>query len=654
MKIKHLILTIFLLLYANINAQGTSQLTYTNHWLGNTGGTPDSHVQNFVEDMVIFDNTYTSFSTETQFVLTGSTWDEGHYSYAAMYKNDGTPIGSAAFNVFMDKAYSDTAIYRGNKCFIQNFWGRAAFFKRVYVGHVGHVPTNGSAPYVTCSDGNILTQSQVMDPSALAFDSTGKLFVADAGPDHNIKIFQKILGVFTLLRTFGDSGGVYAKSTKGLKKYRHGSAGDRRFCGIRGLGIDNVGDLYVASSGIPQQTMGGADIRKYSHVDSSLIWKRQGLSFVNSASSDPATGGTQMYQNMGRFKMDYTKAPGASWSFESTTLDPFKYPDDPRLVIPMQVTWMRRINGKLFQFNTDMVGGYIAVFRFTDTSEIAIPAAYFCAFEDRTNVWGYDSAPVFTRNETNKRVRWYWIDSNGDGLHQQSEFGLYDFWNIYSKTLYVDENGDMWFGGTGNVDSYFRSGGISVIRASSINSNGVLTFNMNNIERYDIPFTTNGGLADRITHIVANDILYLAEGPDDYYMTNIHVYSHFTDISKRTSVCTVDLGTDFAGQYPDIHLDQGTDVMTLPMGYTADADYIYVGYLDRGRYSRVRGEVTIYNAHTCQPVGWVVPNASTAYFGSTIDMPNGALSVTTSPGGWKNITVEEDGSGKTMVYRWHP
>lgn len=632
----------------------TTQLTYTNHWAANTGGTPETHVQNFVEDMVMYDNNTSTFPEESQFLLTGSAWDEGHCGYCGLKTSNGEQLGKTDFQIFIDVTYSDTATYRGNKCFIQNFWGRASFFKRNYVGNLGPVPTNGSAPYVTCSDGNIITQSQVMDPSALAFDSLGNLWVSDAGPSHNIKIFKKVLGTFGLLRTFGDSGGVYAKNKKGPKNYRSGATGDRRFWGIRGIAIDASGDFYVASSGIPQQSMGGTDIRKYSHVDSSFLWKQQGLSFVNSASSDPASGGTQIYQNNGRFKMDYTKSPGSSWSFEGVTVDPFKYPDDPRLVIPMQATWIRRINGKLFQFNSDMVGGYMAVFRFTDTSEIAIPQAYICAYEDRTNVWGYDSAPAFIRNETNKRVRWYWIDNNGDGKHQQSEFGLYENWNLYNKALDVDENGNIWFGGIGDVDNYFRNGGISVIRTNGINSNGVLTFDIGDIQRYNVPYSTNGGMCNKIKHIVPNDVLYMAEGPDEYFMTTIRVYDHFTSNIRRNQVCSVDLGTDFNGQYPNIHLDQGTDQMTLPMGFTADADYIYVGYLDLGRYSRVRGEITVYDAHTCSPVGWIGPTSVTGGFGSPVDMPNGAIQVTNSPGGWKTITIEEDGSGKIMVYRWHP
>lgn len=632
------------------------QLTYTNHWAANTGGTKEDHIQNFVEDMVMYDNTEatSSYSSEDQFLLTGSTWDEGHHAYASMKITDGTPIGPSAFPVFIEKTYSDTATYRGNKCFIQNFWGRASYFKREYVGNLGPVPTGVNAPYVTCSDGNVLTQADVLDPSALAFDSLGNLFVADAGPDQNVKIFKKVLGSFGLLRTFGDSGGVFATRQQGSKKYRVGSTGDRRFWGIRGLAIDASGDFYIASSGIPQQSMGGTDIRKYSHIDSSLIWKQQGLSFVNSGGLDPASGGTQIYQNNGRFKMDYAKSPGSSWSFEGVTIDPFKYPNDPRLSIPMQATWMRRINGKLFQFNSDMYGGYMAVFRFTDTSEVAIVQSHICAYEDRTSGWGYDNSPEFTRNETNKRVRWYWTDNNGDGILQESEYGLYDFWNIYNKSIDVNEKGDIWFGGEGSLNLQFGAGGISVIRATGINNKGVLTFNVAGIERYDVPYTTNSGMVNRIKHITTNDMLFLGEGQDDFFMTSIHVYKHFTTPNRQTEVCVVDLGTDFNGQWPNIHLDQGTDQMTLPYAFTADADYIYVGYLDLGRYSRVRGEITIYNAKTCQPVGWIIPSAVTGYFSGVIDMPNGALQVSDSPGGWKTITMEEDGAGKIMVYRWRP
>ena len=128
------------------------------------------------------------------------------------------------------------------------------------------------------------------------------------------------------------------------------------------------------------------------------------------------------------------------------------------------------------------------------------------------------------------------------------------------------------------------------------------------------------------------------------------MYKNFTNNSTRSLVCKVDLKFNDLGE-TNIILDFNTGPMTLPWSFTADNDYIYVAYLDNGLYSRERGEVTVYNSKTCQPVGWIAPTEVTGNFSGAVDLLNG-INVTEAPGGYKIIMVEEDGKGKIMVYRW--
>jgi hypothetical protein len=193
--------------------------------------------------------------------------------------------------------------------------------------------------------------------------------------------------------------------------------------------------LYVGNTGIPEQTMGGTDIRAFSPTDSTLLWQVQGLAFVNTADADPASDGKDVYLNAKHFRMDFNQPPGKSWSLKAVTLDPFRFPNDPRLTIPMESVWERRISGKRFQYLTNMPGGFLYVARFTDSSEIGIPTAFFCLADDRQSGWGSDSAPQWTRNETNKRLRWYWVDRNGDGEAQKAEFGTWENWNINNQGI---------------------------------------------------------------------------------------------------------------------------------------------------------------------------------------------------------------------------
>lgn len=641
MLLRHLLLP-FLAFAGGCRAATPGELPgVVNHWVANSGGTFENHVANFLTDMVLYNSDQ---ATELNpLLLTASFWDEGSCGYCSYSTaREGAQVGKAEW--WRDTIHSDRAWYRGMKCEIVNFWGRN------FLHNDGPPPKGDSAPFVACANGDTLRS--VVDPTALAFDSSGHLLVADNGPDQNIKIFS--LDPPKLVRTFGDSGGVFARSRPGARVSRiPGQAGDRRFWGIRGLAVDSHGNLYVGNTGIPMQTMGGTDIRAFSpESDSAMLWQSQGLSFVNSSDADPASDGRDLYLNAKRFRMDYSHPPGESWSLSSVTLDPFRFPKDPRLTIPMESVWVRRIQGRRFQYHTNMVGGFVYVVRFDDSSEIGIPTAFICARDDRQTGWGSDSAPSWERTETNKRLRWFWVDRNGDGIAQKAEFATWENWNIYSQAIDVDEEGDIWFGGAGKLSQQFAGGGTSRIAAGRLDANGVPRFRADSVERFDIPYATDNGSALRLKHLSEGDIAFLASGPNAWYPSSIHRYDRYTDSSRRRAVCTIELGYDDLGQ-SEIHLDRNTAGMTLPWTFTADSEYVYVAYLDNGRYTRRRGEVTVYGARDCRIVGWMAPGEVTGKRSGAVDLVNG-INVAIQSDGHRIVQVEEDGAGKVMVYRWCP
>lgn len=601
-----------------------------NHWLANTSGTIEGHIANFLTDMSLYYPNDPQY--QPMYVLTASFWDEGSCGYCS-YAN-GRSYGKSEW--WREKIDSDSITSGAKTCNIRNFWGRAFLNKN------GPPPVGLDAPYVACTGHDTLRS--VVDPTAISFDMAGNLLVADNGPDQNVKIFSMAAKAPRLVRTFGDSGGVFAGPIPG-------KAGIRRFWGIRGVAVDSQGNVYVGNTGIPMQTMGGTDIRVFSGKDSSLLWQVQGLSFVNSADADPASGGRDVHLNAKRFEMDYSKDPGQSWKLASVTLDPFRYPGDPRIVQPMESVWIRRIQGKKFQYHTNMVGGFVYVVRFTDSSEIGIPTAFVCTYDDRTSGWGSDSAPQWERNETNKRKRWFWVDRNGDGIAQKVEYGTYDNFNGYSQALDVDENGDIWLGGSGKIDNYFRGGGTTRFAAGPLDGKGVPRFDFIP-QRFDIPFSENNGGAIRLKHLAGKDVMFLGTSPNSWYTSAIYRFDHYTDSARRVQTCRIDAGFDANGQ-TEIHLDQNTDSMTLPFSFTADSDFVYVTYLDNGLYSRKRGEVTVYDAHSCQVVGWIQPGPETGGFAGAVDLVNG-INVNTLPDGTRAILVEEDGAGKVMSYLWCP
>lgn len=633
----------------------TLQLNYTNHWTVNSGGTRDSHIPNFINDMIGYYDRW-SMPVNNEVLITSAAWDEGGCAGCIFSMATGANIGrlDVQSTIIKDYTHSDTAQFGSDKCQINNFWARASYAKLGFVGHNGPPPTGISAPSVSCSNGDVITTSLVADPSALAFDNTGNLLIGDAGPDQNIKIFTKTLGHYTLLRTFGDSGGIYAKKKIGMKTYKYGQVGPKRFNFIRGIVIDTPGNIYVANTGNPEQGTGGSDIRKFSHIDSSLVWQTLGLAFLNTGDADPASGGTSISVTGKRTTMDYTKAPGSSWTYSSVTIDPFKWPYDPRFMMQLQNVYERRIQGKRFQYSTDMQGEVVYVLRFVDSSEVGIPTAFFNMSSDLQLPFriGTDTAPNWVRVFDSPK-RWYWVDRNGDGIAQANEYGIYNNYAHFQPDIDIDENGNIWQVGTGIPDTTNKIGGVTEIIAGTLDINGVPLFNMTNIKHFAIPYVENMGKALRIKHVIANDVLYLATAPvtNQWYPTKLHIYDHFTTI-RQNEVCVLDLGYNDNGQ-SSINLDVNTETMTLPYSITADADYVYVTYLDRGRYSRIRGEITVYNAHTCQPKGWIAPTAVTEGYAGAIDM-RASLHVTNGIAGSKIILQEEDAAGKVMVYRWYP
>ncbi len=628
MKVNFLRSFLVVLALAHLPEAQAPRLPVESHWLANTSGTPEGHIANFLTDMVVWCPQDPQFPSPL--VLTASFWDEGSCGFCSYH--EGKQAGKAEW--WKERIHSDSATRGTTTCTIENLWGRAFLMRNA------PPPVGDSAPYVACSGHDTLRS--VTDPTALAFDLSGNLLVADNGPDQNVKIFSLAGRSPRLLRTFGDSGGVFAGPVPG-------KAGIRRFWGIRGLGVDSSGNVYVGNTGIPMQTMGGTDIRVFSGKDSSLLWQVQGLSFVNSADADPASDARSVFLNAKRFEMDWTRSPGQSWRLAGVTLDPFRFPQDPRIVQPMESVFLRRVQGRLLQFSTSMYGDFLAVHRFQEGSELAVPSAFFC-LRDANNTWGSDSAPTWERNETNKRIRWYWIDRNGDGIHQRTEFGTYDLANIFSQSLDVDDRGHLWHGGAGAWSPTFRGGGIQEFPLVGFSSEGVPLWNLDSIVHHDIPFPRDSAEVGRLKYLADQDAMLLGT-TGNYFLQGIRRYENWSDPARRKLSAVFDLGYQDHG-IREIRLDVNTADMTLPMSFTSDGDHVYVGYIDRGRHSRDRGEIGVYDARTGRETGWFLQDSSVGHVG-VIDLLYG-LNARKRPDGSRAIFVEEDGFGKVMAFSWCP
>ncbi|MBI0330216.1 SMP-30/gluconolaconase/LRE-like region family protein [Burkholderia plantarii] len=170
---------------------------------------------------------------------------------------------------------------------------------------------------------NTIQMASGAHPSALYFDApTGQLLVGDEGPDMNIKRYA-LNGTPTLAGTFGVQGG-YLDATTGTK----GQVGDKRFTRVVGIGRDTAGLLYVLNNpwggGWDLGRNGATDLQAYDG-NGNLVWKLQALNFEAVAAPDPVTDAALYYSGMNIY------SGSAGGTFVANTVDPFTYPNDPRL-----------------------------------------------------------------------------------------------------------------------------------------------------------------------------------------------------------------------------------------------------------------------------------------------------------------------------------
>ncbi len=660
-------------------------LPSTNHWAANTGGRGGTNananvISNFIVDLAVLNagDLNDQFAPLAPLVVTKSYWDETNWA-------DG--VYSAGVRVSKGEFFNNSIAFDST-----TRDGLTATIAHPHVLDAQHdardpnltpqqrrdilqqnledqgcpltaFPDN--LPYVALGDGRTITA--VAYPTGVAFDREGYLWIADNGPDQNFKIFSVPVSTTeqpALVATFGETGGVFAGPVPGR-------AGPLRFWGPRGVGFGDHGEIIVGCSGIPGQIQGGTDVRWFQPTDTASLAGRLATAslrhqargtFLHVGDFAPGSNGTELHTECVRYAMDYTKPPGESWQFAAVTLDPFRYPDDPRFQMAFGTTYLKQIAGKKFLYCTNMVHDYIAVFRFEEGSEIAIPCALFYLFTDGQGAsWAEGKYPAWDpATPDNARRRYLWRDANGDGRVDADEFGTYLVANRYSECYDIDADGNIWMGGgQAEYDAYFNAGGNWVIPCTGVDAHGVPLYDPATIEKHDLPQSLLQPVdyelsrsPCRIRYLAATDTLVIGVGFDPWYLRRIYVIDGYRRSGHPTLRCTIDPGFDSNGQ-TEIHLDQGTDMMVLPGSFAADNEYLYVGYLTGGRDARARGEITIYSLANGHEVGWLRPDPGTNWYCGAVDLLVG-LQVTTRADGSRLICEEDDGAAKIMVFHWNP
>ncbi|MBX9259446.1 hypothetical protein H1Q63_36950 [Desmonostoc muscorum CCALA 125] len=459
--------------------------------------------------------------------------------------------------------------------------------------------------------------ADIIEPTAIAIDPQGKLLVAENGSRQQILIYE-IKDQPIQVGSFGCKNGIYAAVP--------GEVRDLKLYGITGVGTDASGNIYINSNGFNKS---GTDLRKFA-PSGKLMWRSLGLIFVDNADADPKTDGVDLFTKQEQYQMDYSKPAGKQWTYKAYTLNPFKYPQDPRLHTSPDATFVRRIQGKPFLFLTDMYSSFLQIYRFNPTTDgkIAIPAGMFVGTNgtDKQSLSG--NWPPYQP----EKGEWIWRDSNGNGKFEKNE---YDTSKDYPHLggWWVDSKGDVW-----KALRTQDGTGIRHYPLQGIDAKGNPIYSYSSMEKQTTPEIFND--LRRIEYFPQTDTMYLSgftvDHPafgDDTGVVGSEI-ARFDNWSKgnRTPKWRAVIPYDTTGK---------REVSTAAMSVAGN--YVFAVTVKTA-------EVYVYNATTGVEVKQLKPGPEVGSESGWIDIPYGIRAFRRSNGEYL-VFVEENWKGKVIMYR---
>jgi sugar lactone lactonase YvrE len=556
-------------------------LNYQVSWLGNSfSGASNRWVQNFfIHTQVQPDGT----------VNTWSHWDEGGKKFG-VYR-DGDVIGDTNVN----PNSLETTDRAGRKWKIDFDYVESKF-------HEYDIRPKG----ITC-DGAPTAFPELHEPMALALANDGQLMVADSqtSPRQQV-LFYDITNPRQprLTRALGDYGGI----TSG----KPGQVTPTKFWGIRGIGMDAAGNLYVAMSEM------GSCLRKFS-PDGRLVWELRGDFFVDVACADPNTDGRDVWGIQEHYAMDYTQPPGRESTLVGYSLSRHKSPHDPRgltfvkqngehgLTSP-QVVYL---NGRRFLFVGGMfASNFINIFRYED--EMAVPSGLILQ-------WGNDLYRTEQKWPPHKPAgkTSIWRDTNGDSQYQAEEY-FPNTDRVQPGPFWVDKKGNIWM-----AYGFFR------YDFQGLDAHGNPIYSADKTTLLEKPRGVNK--VARVCYLDDTDTLIVAEEGRD--MRHI----------GRVFVCAGYL----AGRRETVSFESGAGKEAACVA--AAGEFVFTGGW------KERGRVFVNRLRDGAPVGVLDPGPSVGGVENTgwIDILTGITAFKRSTGEYL-VFVEEDYKAKVLLYRWTP
>ncbi len=261
--------------------------------------------------------------------------------------------------------------------------------------------------------------TEVVKPTALAFDHLGRLIVCDDGPDQQIKFYDVSGRRPKLVATFGDKGG--------LRAGRPGESAPTKLYSPRGAGTDAAGNLYVAL-GFNGAPVGTLVVRSFT-PDGRLRWELANHAFVDTYGFDPAADGKTVYSRTAVFDLDLDSGKTNSiWRQCATTVDHVTFPDDPRASSAMTV-YLRHLEGRRLLYGIGQYGGGYRLFAFAEPGN-------------------YLAKPVGQITEKGETWAWHIADNgdiwHGDAPERKIRRHRFTGWAADGKPKFESGAADVW------------------------------------------------------------------------------------------------------------------------------------------------------------------------------------------------------------------